>query len=199
MCLATRLPITLSAALSRLCLPHRHRATMPPCRRGSSGFRDVRKCPSDTFYDEIRSGVRHLALGTFDPANEAARAYDAAAWRLVWPHRDMNFPEVMTRNFTEEHRRQNRRRERRVGIIEMDEHDGVASTVPAGRPRRACILHAREGTEEAGVSRLSRGQAFAEAGLTLQHRAEGSVDLDPDDERRVDAFITTDESDTIAS
>ncbi|KAE8776320.1 hypothetical protein D1007_51080 [Hordeum vulgare] len=63
----------------------------------------------------------------------AAGVYDAAVWRLNRPSRMKNPPEVMTqewaRNFTpcvrvvtEEVRRRNRRRERRLGIVGMDEH-----------------------------------------------------------------------------
>ena len=73
-----------------------------------------------------------LGLGNFDTANEAARAYDAAVWRLRWPDRTLNFPNVPTREraqelaplprlSTDEDRRDNRRREYRLGIAEMDE------------------------------------------------------------------------------
>ena len=73
-----------------------------------------------------------LGLGNFDTANEAARAYDAAVWRLRWPHRTLNFPNVPTRErvqelaplprlSTDEDHRDNRRQEHRLGITEMDE------------------------------------------------------------------------------
>ena len=75
--------------------------------------------------------MRH-GLGNFDSANEAARAYDAAAWCLWWPHRTLTFPNVPTREqaqelaplprlITDEDHRDNRRREHRLGIAEMDE------------------------------------------------------------------------------
>ncbi|KAE8812149.1 hypothetical protein D1007_10992 [Hordeum vulgare] len=105
---------------------------MPPHRQGTSDNCVVRACLSDTFYVEIRSNDMHLGLGTFETAHEAARAYDAAAWRLNKPRREMNFPEVMTMEWArnvaphprvviEEDRRRNRRRERRLSIAEMDE------------------------------------------------------------------------------
>ncbi|KAE8818814.1 Ethylene-responsive transcription factor CRF1 [Hordeum vulgare] len=106
---------------------------MSSCRRGSLGYRGVREHPSGTFYAEIRSDDMRLGLSTFGTAQEAADACNWAAWYFNRPRRDMNFPEVMTREWaqrlappprvvTEEDLRQNRRRERRLGITEMDEH-----------------------------------------------------------------------------
>ena len=73
-----------------------------------------------------------LGLSNFDTANEAARANDAAVWRLRWPHRTLNFPNVPTREraqelaplprlSTDEDRRDNRSQEHRLVIAEMDE------------------------------------------------------------------------------
>ena len=73
-----------------------------------------------------------LSLGNFDTANKADRAYDAVVWRLWWPHRTLNFPNVpmqeraqelvpLPRLSTDEDRRDNRGREHRLGIAEMDE------------------------------------------------------------------------------
>jgi hypothetical protein len=55
---------------------------MPPRRRSSLGYRGVRARPNGTFYAEIRSSEERIGLGTFETAHEAARAYDAVAWRL---------------------------------------------------------------------------------------------------------------------
>ncbi|KAE8788569.1 Ethylene-responsive transcription factor CRF1 [Hordeum vulgare] len=74
-----------------------------------------------------------LGLDTFDTTEEAARAFDATAWRLNMPRREMNFPKEMTmelvqnlaphpRVVTDEDRHWKRRRERRLSIAEMDEH-----------------------------------------------------------------------------
>ncbi|KAE8808349.1 Ethylene-responsive transcription factor CRF1 [Hordeum vulgare] len=74
-----------------------------------------------------------LGLDTYQTGHKAARAYDAAAWRLNRPRREMNFPEVMLlewaqnltprlRVVTGEDRRWNRRCERRLSIAKMDEH-----------------------------------------------------------------------------
>ncbi|XP_020178515.1 ethylene-responsive transcription factor ERF071-like [Aegilops tauschii subsp. strangulata] len=70
---------------------------MPPRRRGTSGYRGIRERPSGAYYAEIRSGDVRLGLGTFETAHEAARAYDAAAWRLERPPSQMNFRDVCTR------------------------------------------------------------------------------------------------------
>jgi hypothetical protein len=120
------LPLAALSSPSR-----RRRATMPP-RRGASGYRGVRACPSGAFSAEIRSGNTRLPLGTFESAHEAARAWDAAAWRLRRPRRELNFPDVPNREraielappprvVTDEERRQHRRREQRLGIAELDE------------------------------------------------------------------------------
>ncbi|KAI5013311.1 hypothetical protein ZWY2020_028265 [Hordeum vulgare] len=69
---------------------------MPPRRRSASGYRGVRERPNGGFYAEIRSGDLRLSLGTYDTAHEAARAFDAAAWRLGRPRRQMNFQDVYT-------------------------------------------------------------------------------------------------------
>uniref|UniRef100_A0A8I6YCA9 AP2/ERF domain-containing protein n=1 Tax=Hordeum vulgare subsp. vulgare TaxID=112509 RepID=A0A8I6YCA9_HORVV len=74
---------------------------MPPLRRGSSSYHGVRERPSCTSYAEIRSNDMRLGLGTFDTDGEPARAYDAVAWRLNRPRRDMNFLEVMTWEWTQ--------------------------------------------------------------------------------------------------
>ncbi|XP_073355541.1 ethylene-responsive transcription factor ERF110-like [Aegilops tauschii subsp. strangulata] len=96
---------------------------MPPRRRGVSGYCGVRTRPCGTLSAEIRSGDMRLGLGTFDIAHEAARAYDTTAWRLRRSRRDMNFPEVPTRErappprlITDEDCRENRRRERRLSL-----------------------------------------------------------------------------------
>uniref|UniRef100_A0A8I6XWQ0 AP2/ERF domain-containing protein n=1 Tax=Hordeum vulgare subsp. vulgare TaxID=112509 RepID=A0A8I6XWQ0_HORVV len=69
---------------------------MPPRRRSASGYRGVRQRPNGGFYAETRSGDLRLSLGTYDTAHEAARAFDAAAWRLGRPRLQMNFPDVHT-------------------------------------------------------------------------------------------------------
>ncbi|KAM3386793.1 hypothetical protein ACQJBY_009988 [Aegilops geniculata] len=99
-------------------------------RLGASNFRGVRERRSCAFSAEIWFREKRLVLGTFDTAEEAARAHDAAAWRLLRPRRDMNFPNVssqraqdlapLPRLFTDEDRRVHRRRQRRLAIAEKD-------------------------------------------------------------------------------
>ncbi len=105
---------------------------MPPRRWETWGYRSVRARPSGGFSTEIQFHGMRLDLGNFDTTNESARAYNAAAWRLRWPHRTLNFPNVPTREraqelaplprlITDEDHRDNRRWEHRLGIVEMDE------------------------------------------------------------------------------
>ena len=55
---------------------------MSPRRRETWGYHCVRARPFGGFYTEIRFRGMRLGLSNFDTANEAARAYDAAVWRL---------------------------------------------------------------------------------------------------------------------
>ena len=60
---------------------------MPLRHRSSSGYRGIRARANGTYYAEIRPGDDWIALGTYETAHEAARAWDAAAWRLGRPRR----------------------------------------------------------------------------------------------------------------
>ena len=102
---------------------------MPPHRRGSSGYRGVRERPNGWYSIEIRAGDIRLGLGTFRSAREAARAYDAAAWRLDRPRSQMD---VFTREeaqrvtplprlITDMDRADHARRQRRLLTAEEDE------------------------------------------------------------------------------
>nr|XP_051211601.1 ethylene-responsive transcription factor 1-like [Lolium perenne] len=105
---------------------------MPPRRRLASGYHGVRARPSGWFDVEIRSGDERIRLGTYDTAHEAARAYDAVAWRLGRSRRTMNFHDVFTREqaemlalpppvITREQQRRQRELEQRLLIAERDE------------------------------------------------------------------------------
>ena len=108
---------------------------MPPRRRLSvSGYRGVRRRPNGTFSAEIRSGEERLGLGTYETAHEAARAYDAAAWRLGRPRSRMKFDDVWTAQqaqdlappppfISQEARLRQREQERRLLVAERAERE----------------------------------------------------------------------------
>nr|XP_051221522.1 ethylene-responsive transcription factor 2-like [Lolium perenne] len=75
---------------------------MPPRRRPPSGYHGVRGAAERPIRrgDPFRRGSGSR-LGTFDTAHEAARSYDAVAWRLGRSRRAMNFHDVFTREQAE--------------------------------------------------------------------------------------------------
>lgn len=105
---------------------------MPSRPWSSSGYRSVHARPFCVLYVEICFGYTRLRLGTFETAHEAVHAYDTAVWRPGQPRAQMNFNDIFTREqahvvvpsprvVTEEDRRVQRNRERRLMIVERDE------------------------------------------------------------------------------
>nr|XP_020158194.1 uncharacterized protein LOC109743511 [Aegilops tauschii subsp. strangulata] len=85
---STALSVALSRLLSYLA------AAAPP---GKFGLPRRPRAPSGSFSAKIRPDEMRLGLGTIDTIHEPSRAYDVAAWRLRQPRREMNIPEVATR------------------------------------------------------------------------------------------------------
>nr|XP_051190470.1 uncharacterized protein LOC127303809 [Lolium perenne] len=105
---------------------------MPPRRRpppATTAFEARRAAGSTRRSAPATSGS---ASSTYDTAHEAARAYDAVAWRLDRSRRSMNFHDVYTREqaemlappppvITREQQRRQRELEQRLLIAERDE------------------------------------------------------------------------------
>ncbi|XP_020200182.1 uncharacterized protein [Aegilops tauschii subsp. strangulata] len=185
---------------------------MPPRRRGASGYRDVRVRSSGTYSTEIRSGGgMRLRLGTFDAAQDGARPYDATEWRLRRSRQDMNFPVVATREraqelasfprlITDEDRRKNQRRERRLNLAEMDEE---AMALWSHRfPQN--IINEEQFFAERRAERVKRREeraAYREDKRTRKAVAKYNIALGDasswgsSDERFLDAYAQTSEED----
>ncbi|XP_049358323.1 ethylene-responsive transcription factor ERF098-like [Solanum verrucosum] len=67
---------------------------------GEMRYKGVRKLPTGSYIAEIKviSQRRFVWLGTFDTAEEAARAYDAAARQHLGPRTVINFPPITNHN-----------------------------------------------------------------------------------------------------
>lgn len=65
---------------------------------GISGFRGVKQLPSGRYEASIMENYKRQYIGSFDTAEEAARAYDQAAMRLHRAFAVLNFPGSTLRN-----------------------------------------------------------------------------------------------------
>jgi hypothetical protein len=116
-------------ALPRAAALRRRDAAPPPLKLR------LPRHPSAAQRDLLRGdpiGEERIGLDTFETAHEAARAYDAVAWRLGRLRRSMNFDDVTTRAqaemlappppaVTREQQARQRELEQRLLIAERDE------------------------------------------------------------------------------
>ncbi|XBH81015.1 hypothetical protein VPH35_106654 [Triticum aestivum] len=183
------------------------------CLRASD-FRGVRERRFGAFSAEIWFREKCLALGTFDTAEEAARAHDAAAWRLLRPRQDMNFPNVssqraqdlapLPRLFTDEDRRVHRRRQRRLAIAEKDVEalvlwrGGYPQDIVDERQFYKQLRSERDARRrERAAYREDKRSRKQAAQLKLKLRETAGWDFE--DEAYVDAYIQTSEEDITES
>ncbi|SPT20299.1 unnamed protein product [Triticum aestivum] len=183
-------------------------------RLGASDFRGVRECRSGFFSAEIWFREKRLVLGTFDTAEEAARAHDAAAWRLLRPRRDMNFPNVLSQRardlaplpqlFTDEERRVHRRRQRRLAIAEKDVEalvvwrGGYPQDIVDERQFYQQLRSERDARRrERAAYREGKRSRKQEAQLKLKLRETSGWDFQ--DEQLADAYLQMSEEDITKS
>ncbi|KAM3401984.1 hypothetical protein ACQJBY_006123 [Aegilops geniculata] len=184
---------------------------MPPRCRETWGYGGVRARPFGGFPAEIRFREVRLGLGYFYTAHKAARVYDEAAWCLRWPHREMNFPNVPTRErakelappprlITDEDRRDNRRREHHLGDAEMDEE--AMALWRQHFPQDIISEHEFYAQRMAEREKRRAGRAtYREDRRTRKAAAQFNIKLgaaspwDSDDDRYLDAYIETSEED----
>ena len=131
--------------------PFRATATMPPRRRIHPRYHGVRGRLDGTYTAVITcANNERVWLGTFAHASSAARAYDAAAWRLGRPRAEMNFRNCRNaeeaadmadapRLLTEEDHRLHRRRAV-LGLVSEQDQRAVQDWYAS---------HPREASEEA--------------------------------------------------
>ncbi|KAM0836540.1 hypothetical protein ACQ4PT_062245 [Festuca glaucescens] len=181
-----------------------------PRRSDATGYTGVRERPSGTFYSEIRSGPERINLGTYETAHEAARAYDAAAWRLGRPHAQMNFQDVWTREqaedlappprlITDEDKRRHKMLWRRLYHAVEDER--LMAEWKKGFPEDAQAMRAfyvqRKAVRKA--SRVARRKDKAERRAFVLAQEAGPQTIGDDDDRWLDLFSSTPVSDTTVS
>ncbi|XBI93598.1 hypothetical protein VPH35_030408 [Triticum aestivum] len=177
-------------------------------------FRGVHERPSVAFSAEILFGEKRLIFGTFDTAEQAARAYDAAAWRLRRPSREMNFLDVssqraqdlapLPRLFTDEDRRVHRRRMRRLAIAEMD----VQALVVLRERFPQDIVDERQFYGQRGMERKAsrteraayrEGKRARKLAAQMRLRLRETSGWDFADEHAADAYIQASEEDITES
>ncbi|KAK1668957.1 hypothetical protein QYE76_057116 [Lolium multiflorum] len=144
------------------------------CRVSGTGYRGVRARPKGTYYAEIRDGGERIGLGTYETAHEAARAYDAVAWRLGRPRSSMNFHDVWTRQQAEDLARRRTSLDRR--------NSAAAARRSATEAEKATRRAAKKEDRTQRRAEKATKRAFIEAQLA------GPTTIGEDDPRWIDLF-----------
>ncbi|XP_037444300.1 ethylene-responsive transcription factor RAP2-3-like [Triticum dicoccoides] len=181
---------------------------MPPRRQGPSGYRGVRERPNGWYSAEIRSGNVRLGLGSFRTAHEAARAYDAAAWRLERPPSQMNFRDVHTREqaqrvappprlITDQDHADHVRLQRCLLFIEEDERAMVEwrQRHPEDVAAENAFWAERTARRRAERANMRRRKALAISQCDIVEASRTSI-FSPNDDRWDDMWLDTSDNTT---
>ncbi|KAM0876539.1 hypothetical protein ACQ4PT_036102 [Festuca glaucescens] len=181
-----------------------------PRRSNATGYTGVRERPSGAFYAEIRFGLERINLGTYETAHEAARAYDAAAWRLGHRRSQVNFQDVWTREqaedlappprlVTTEDKRRHKALQRQLYHAVEDERlmEEWKRRFPEDIQAMRAFYVERKGVRKA--SHVARRIDKAECRAFILAQEAGPQTINDNDDMWMDLFSSTPVSDTTVS
>ena len=161
--------------------------------------------PGGRYAAEISAAGYRVWLGTFNTRVEAARAYDAAAWRFGRPRHTMNFPEVSSlaeaeRRASEPHFvsqeevRRHRHGQRWISIAEADER--FMAQYRRDHPEDVQFERAfwNQKKQERRAARAAKRQR--KAAINEEYAKGSASTLDPNSDQWLDIVSTTASEDT---